>query len=177
VIVLLQTTVPLEGQFASFQSNPSALYLSLTSNIDKSVVSGAFVKALTPSFANSTILSVENSKYVVIEPVTSIKKTTDLSILYVVLFLLGILVFVKICYDVQTKKKWYKKSVLILQNVSKKIKKRRDQKHRIDNFKFLYEHNNTSQTVVTEKSIDHEEIFCSITDWNAYNENAKNQES
>jgi len=173
LIVLLQTTIPLEGQFASFKSNPSALYLSLTTNLENSVDSGAFVKSLPPSFANSTILSVENGKYVVISPPVPIKKTADLSILYIVLFLLGILVFVKIGYDVQTKKKWYKKSVLILQNVSKKIKKRHDQKNRIDNLKFLSEHNNSSQTFVTEKSIDHEEIFCSITDWNAYNENAK----
>jgi hypothetical protein len=152
--------------------------MSLTTNLENSVDSGAFVKALPPSFANSTVLSIENGKYVVIEPATSIKKTTDLSILYVVLFLLGILVFVKIGYDIQTKKQWYKKSVLILQNVSKKIKKRRDQQHRIDNLKYLSEHNKSSQTGVCnnhkEKLIDHTEIFCSISDWNKYNENVKN---
>jgi hypothetical protein len=140
------------------------------------VDSGAFVKALPPSFANYTVLSVENGKYVVIEPPTPIKKTDDLSILYVVLFLLGILVFVKIGYDVQTKKQWYKKSLLILQNVSKKIKKRRDQKHRIDNLKYLSEHNNPSQTADCnnneEELINHEEIFCSISDWNEYDESA-----
>ena len=170
VIVSLQTTIPLQGQYASFQSNPSALYLSLTTSLENSVDSGAFVKALPPSFANSTVLSVENGKYAVIEPATAIKKTIDLSILYVVLFLLGILVLVKIGYDVQTKKQWYKKSVLILKNVSKKIKKRRDQQHRIDNLKYLSGHNIPSHTADCN---NHEEIFCSISDWNEYNENVK----
>ena len=170
VIVSLQTTIPLQGQYASFQSNPSALYLSLTTSLENSVDSGAFVKALPPSFANSTVLSVENGKYVVIEPATAIQKTIDLSILYVVMFLLGILVLVKIGYDVQTKKQWYKKSVLILKNVSKKIKKRRDQQHRIDNLKYLSGHNIPSHTADCN---NHEEIFCSISDWNEYNENVK----
>ena len=175
VIVSLQTTIPLQGQYASFQSNPSALYLSLTTSLENSVDSGAFVKALPPSFANSTVLSVENGKYVVIEPATAIKKPVDLSILYVVLCLLGILVLVKIGYDVQTKKQWYKKSVLIVQNVSKKIKKRRDQQHRIDKLKYLSEHNIPSHNIPshTADCNNPEEIFCSISVWNEYDENVK----
>ena len=98
--------------------------------------------------------------------------------------------FVKIGYDVQTKKQWYKKSVLIVQNVSKKIKKRRDQQHRIDNLKYLSEHNNPSHNNPSHNNPshnnpshnnpshtadcnNHEEIFCSISDWNEYNENEK----
>jgi hypothetical protein len=152
IVVSLQTSIPLQGKFASFQSNPSALYLTLTTNLEYSVESGAFLQALPPSFENSTVLSVENGKYVVIEPPSDkspIKKTDDLSILYVVLFLLGILVFVKIGYDVQTKKQW--------------CKKRRDQKHIfIDNLKYLSEHNNP----IIDDCNNSEDFFCSISDCN-----------
>jgi|688.fasta_scaffold1771333_2 hypothetical protein len=54
--------------------------------------------------------------------------------------------------------------------ISKKIKKRRDQQHRIDNLKYLSEHNIPSHTADCN---NHEEIFCSISDWNEYNENVK----
>ena len=55
--------------------------------------------------------------------------------------------------------------------ISKKIKKRRDQQHRIDNLKYLSEHNIPSHTADCN---NHEEIFCSISDWNEYDENVKN---
>ena len=175
IIVSLQTTIPLQGQFAK---NPGALYLLLIANLEKSVDSGDFMKALPPSFANSTILSVENGKYVVIEPPTDKpgeSKTDFNSIIYIVLFLIGILALVKIAYDIQTQKQWYQKSLLFLKEESKKIKKRRDQKNRTthndilpDKLDYLYKYNNT-QTEAIE--YDPEEIFCSISDWDNYNDN------
>jgi hypothetical protein len=167
VIVSLQISIPLEGQFVH---NPGALYLSLIANLEKSVDSGNFMKALPPSFANSTILSVENGKYVVVEPPTDKPGTDVHSIIYIVLFLIGILALVKIAYDVQTQKQWYKKCLLFLQEESKK---RRVQKNRtayndisIDKLDYLYKFN--TQTEVIE--YDPEEIFCSISDWNKYND-------
>jgi hypothetical protein len=177
IIVSLQTTIPLQGQFAR---NPNALYLLLIANLEKSVESGDFMKALPPSFANSTILSVENGKYVVIEPPKDKPGTDVHSIIYIVLFLLGILVIVKIAYDVQTQKQWYRKSLLFLQEESKKLKKRRDRKHRlmyndisIDNLDYLYKFNN--QTETTENiDCDPEELFCSISDLNNYDDKLQN---
>lgn len=194
LIVSLQTNILLQGQYAGFQSNPSALYFSLTNNLYNYVDSGAFVKALYPSFENYTVLSVKNGKYVLIKPPeykSAGSKSGDLSILYVVLFLLGILVLVKIGYDVQTKKKWYNKSLFILQNAYTKIKKRRYQKHSfIDNLKYLYERNNPSVTQTGERDqeelfnsitnwddCDPEELFCSISDWNEYDESLNISES
>ena len=172
IIVSLQTTIPLQGQFAK---NPSALYLSLIANLEKSVDLGDFMKALPPSFANSTILSVENGKYVVIEPPMDKPGTDVHSIIYIVLFLLGILALVKIAYDVQTQKQWYQKSLLFLKEKSKKIKKRRDQKNRLmyndilpDKLDYLYKYNNTQTDAI---EYDPEEIFCSISDWDNYNDN------
>ena len=201
IIVSLQTTIPLQGQFVR---NPGALYLLLIANLEKSVDSGDFMKALPPSFANSTILSVENEKYVIIEPPTDKAKTDFNSIIYIVLFLLGILVIVKIAYDVQTQKQWYQKSLLFLhlctiktptlsavmceqggadcafemrngvKEESKKIKKRRDQKNRTtyndilpDKLDYLYKYNTQTEAI----DYDPEEIFCSISDWNNYNDN------
>ena len=208
IIVSLQTTIPLQGQIAK---NPSALYLSLIANLEKSVDSGDFMKALPPSFANSTILSVENGKYVVIEPPTDKpgeSKTDFNSIIYIVLFLLGILALVKIAYDIQTQKQWYQKSLLFLhlctiktptlsavmceqggadcafemrngvKEKSKKIKKRRDQKNHTthndilpDKLDYLYKYNNTQTDAI---EYDPEEIFCSISDWDNYNDGLKN---
>ena len=177
IIVSLQTTIPLQGQFVH---NPSALYLSLIANLEKSVDLGDFMKALPPSFANSTILSVENGKYVVIEPPMDKPGTDVHSIIYIVLFLLGILALVKIAYDVQTQKQWYQKSLLFLKEKSKKIKKRRDQKNRlmyndisIDKLDYLYKFNN--QTETTENiDCDPEELFCSISDLNNYDDKLQN---
>lgn len=133
------------------------------------------MKALPPSFANSTILSVENGKYVVIEPPMDKPGTDVHSIIYIVLFLLGILALVKIAYDVQTQKQWYQKSLLFLKEKSKKIKKRRDQKNRLmyndilpDKLDYLYKYNNTQTDAI---EYDPEEIFCSISDWDNYNDN------
>jgi len=170
IIVSLQTTIPLEGQF---DRNPGALYLSLIANLEKSVDSGDFMKALPPSFANSTILSVENGKYVVVEPPTDkpgTSKTDFNSIIYIVLFLIGILVIVKIAYDVETQKQWYKKCLFFLHEESKK---RRVQKNRTayndiptDKLDYLYKNNTQPEAI----ECDPEEIFCSISDWNNYND-------
>jgi len=174
IIVSLQTTIPLQGQFVR---NPGALYLSLIANLEKSVDSGDFMKALPPSFANSTILSVENGKYVIIEPPMDKPGTDVHSIIYIVLFLLGILALVKIAYDVQTQKQWYQKSLLFLQEESKKIKKRRDRKHRTthndilpDKLDYLYKFNNQTEAI----ECDPEELFCSISDLNNYDDKLQN---
>jgi hypothetical protein len=174
IIVSLQITIPLQGQFVR---NPNALYLSLIANLANSVDSGEFMKALPPSFANSTILSVENGKYVVIEP-SADKPGTDVnSIIYIVLFLLGILALVKIAYDVQTQKQWCRKSLLFLQEESKKLKKRRDRKHRLmyndistENLDYLYKFNNQTDAI----ECDPEELFCSISDLNNYDDGTNN---
>ena len=57
---------------------------------------------------------------------------------------------------------------------SKKIKKRRDQKNRTtyndilpDKLDYLYKYNTQTEAI----DYDPEEIFCSISDWNNYNDN------
>jgi hypothetical protein len=103
MIISLQTTIPLQGYFDSYQSNPSELYSTLTTNLANSVNTGAFIKALPPIFANSTVTSIENSNYVIILPPIDTqhesKKKVDLSIVYIVIFLLALLLTIKIAYD------------------------------------------------------------------------------
>jgi hypothetical protein len=119
--ISLQTNIPLQGKFASFINNPSALYSTITTNLVNSVNSGLFQNYLQTAsnslnitnFSNSTILSVETDKYVVIKIPDNNKtyknnnnNNTDFkSIIYVILFTLGISILLKISYDFQTKKK------------------------------------------------------------------------
>jgi hypothetical protein len=71
IIVTLKTTIPLQSQ-----RDPSSLYATLTSNLINSVNSGLFTTYLITAsntlgintFANVSILSVQNDDYVIKEP-------------------------------------------------------------------------------------------------------------
>jgi len=71
IIVTLKTTIPLQSQ-----RDPSSLYTTLTTNLINSVNSGLFTTYLITAsntlgintFANVSILSVENDDYVIKEP-------------------------------------------------------------------------------------------------------------
>jgi hypothetical protein len=71
IIVTLKTTIPLQSQ-----RDPSSLYATLTTNLINSVNSGLFTSYLITAsntlgintFANVSILSVENDDYVIKEP-------------------------------------------------------------------------------------------------------------
>jgi hypothetical protein len=101
--ISLQTSIPLQGYYQSYQVNPGQLYETLTTNLANSVNTGAFKNALPPIFANSTLTSIENSNYIIIHPPTETqvetKEKIDLSIIYIVIFLLGLLIMVKLAYD------------------------------------------------------------------------------
>jgi len=105
IMVLLQINIPLSGSFSQFKTNPEKLYTSLTTKLGNSVNSGNFtqyLQAISSNFTNTSILSVEYDKYVVINPDTDNKKTpkTDfLSIIYVILFSFGVVVIIKVGYD------------------------------------------------------------------------------
>jgi hypothetical protein len=107
IIVLLQTTIPLSGIFAEYKTNPTQLFSSLTAKMVSSVNSGDFAQYLqanSPSFANTTILSVENDNYVIVEPRPKKKddfKTDVLSIIYVILFSIGVVIVIKISYMIR----------------------------------------------------------------------------
>jgi len=107
IIVLLQTTIPLSGTFAEYKTNPTQLFSSLTAKISNSVSSGDFAQYLqanSPSFANITILSVENDNYVIVEPRPKKKddfKTDVLSIIYVILFSICVVIIIKIGYMIR----------------------------------------------------------------------------
>ena len=111
IIVLLQTTIPLSGTFAEYKTNPTQLFSSLTAKISNSVSSGDFAQYLqanSPSFANITILSVENDNYVIVEPRPKKKddfKTDVLSIIYVILFSIGVVIVIKIGYMIRKRLK------------------------------------------------------------------------
>ena len=129
--VSLQTNIPLQGKFASFIKNPAALYSTITTNLVNAVSSGLFQNYLQyeslnlniSSFKNSTILSVQTDHFIIKVPTNnkpSTNNTTDFkSILYVILFTLGIVILVKIVYDIQTKKNpfwWVKLRSVNLKN-------------------------------------------------------------
>jgi hypothetical protein len=117
--VSLQTNLPLQGKYSSFVTNPTALYSQITINLVNSVNSGLFTSYLQreslnlniSSFANSTILSVKSDNYVIQKPIPKGKirtynpDTDYKSIIYVILFSIGILILVKISYEYQTNKK------------------------------------------------------------------------
>ena len=116
--ISLQTNIPLQDKFASFINNPTTLYSTITTNLINSVNSGLFQNYLQTAsqnlnitnFANSTILSVQTDKYIIKVPDNNkIYKNNNnrdfKSIVYVILFTLGISILVKISYDFQTKKK------------------------------------------------------------------------
>jgi nitric oxide reductase large subunit len=119
IAVSLQTNIPLQGKFASFINNPSALYSKITKSLVNSVNSGLFQNYLQAesqnlnitSFTNSTILSVQSNKYIIKVPNNKTYKNNKnnnrniKSIIYVVIIITVILIFVKIIYDIQTKKK------------------------------------------------------------------------
>jgi hypothetical protein len=71
IIVTVKTTLPLLGQI-----NPKLLYSTITGNLVSSVNSGLFTTYLLiasnvlgiTSFANSSILSVQNDDYIIQEP-------------------------------------------------------------------------------------------------------------
>jgi hypothetical protein len=71
IIVTLKTTIPLQSQ-----RDPSSLYATLTTNLINSVNSGLFTTYLITasntlgitSFANVSILSVQNDDYIIKEP-------------------------------------------------------------------------------------------------------------
>lgn len=108
LVVSLQITIPVTGSFS-----PQALYSSLTTKMVASVSSGnftQFLKILSPSFTNITILSVENDKYIVITPDTNKKsdeKTDIMSIIYVILFSVGVVAVIKAVYMIRKKIKQY----------------------------------------------------------------------
>lgn len=114
--VSLQTNIPLQGKFASFIKKPAALYSTITTNLVNAVSSGLFQNYLQyeslnlniSNFKKSTILSVQTDHFIIKVPTNnkpSTNNTTDFkSILYVILFTLGIVILVKIVYDIQTKK-------------------------------------------------------------------------
>ena len=111
IIVLLQTTIQLSGIFAEYKTNPTQLFSSLTAKILNSVSSGDFAQYLqanSPSFANTTILSVENDNYVIVEPRPKKKddfKTDVISIIYVILFSIGVVIIIKIGYMIRKRLK------------------------------------------------------------------------
>jgi len=71
IIVTLKTTIPLQDE-----TDPNALYTTITTNLINSVNSGLFTTYLitasntlgTTSFANVSILSVQNDDYVIKQP-------------------------------------------------------------------------------------------------------------
>ena len=111
IIVLLQTTIPLSGTFAKYKTNPTQLFSALTAKMVSSVSSGDFaqyLQAKSPSFANTTILSVENDNYVIVEPRPKKKdnfKTDVLSIIYVILFSICVVIIIKIGYMIRKRLK------------------------------------------------------------------------
>ena len=114
IVVSLKTTIPLQGIFAVYTTNPSMLYSTLTTNLVNSVNSGVFTQYLqtsSPSFANSTVLSLENDKYIITDPNPDKKKNANVdfySIIYVALFSLVIMALVIIHYIFQRKQRPYK---------------------------------------------------------------------
>ena len=118
IAVSLQTNIPLQGKYSSFVNNPNALYSQITTNLVNSVKSGLFTSYLQAAsfnlnittFSNSTILSVKSDDYVIQEPTpkgeirTSNPDTDFKSIIYVILFTIGIAILLKISYNIQTKK-------------------------------------------------------------------------
>ena len=111
IVVLLQTTIPLSGKFAEYKTNPGRLYSTLTTKILNSVSSGDFAQYLqanSPSFANTTILSVENDNYVIVKPHPKKKedfKTDFLSIIYVIIFSICLVIIIKIGYMIRKRLK------------------------------------------------------------------------
>jgi hypothetical protein len=123
IIVLIQVNIPLQGQYLTFSKNPSTLYSLITSNLINSVNSGLFTVYLqaassafnSTNFANSTILSVQNDKFIIQNPKNDSLQNkirafnTDIeSILYVILFSsLIIIVFMIYFYFENIKQKIY----------------------------------------------------------------------
>jgi hypothetical protein len=111
IVVLLQTTIQLSGKFAEYKTNPGRLYSALTTKILNSVSSGDFAQYLqanSPSFANTTILSVENDNYVIVKPHPKKKedfKTDFLSIIYVIIFSICLVIIIKIGYMIRKRLK------------------------------------------------------------------------
>jgi hypothetical protein len=118
IAVSLQTNIPLQGKYSSFANNPNALYSQITTNLVNSVNSGLFTFYLQAeslnlnitTFSNSTLLSVKSDDYVIQQPTpkgeirTSNPDTDFKSIIYVILFTIGIAILLKISYNTQTKK-------------------------------------------------------------------------
>ena len=110
IIVLLQTTIPLSVTFAEYKTNPTQLFSALTDKMVSSVNSGDFAQYLqsnSPIFANTTILSVENYNYVIVDPHPKKDdfKTDVLSIIYVILFSIGVVIIIKIGYMIRKRLK------------------------------------------------------------------------
>jgi hypothetical protein len=111
IIVSLQTTIPLSGTFAEYKTNPTQLFSALTAKMVSSVSSGDFAQYLqanSPSFANTTILSVENDNYIIVEPRPKKKedfKTDVLSIIYVIIFSFCLVIIIKIGYMIRKRLK------------------------------------------------------------------------
>jgi len=111
IVVLLQTTIPLSGIFAEYKTNPTQLFSALTAKMVGSVNSGdysQYLQANSPSFANTTILSVENDNYVIVKPHPKKKddfKTDFISIIYVIIFSFCLVIIIKIGYMIRKRLK------------------------------------------------------------------------
>jgi hypothetical protein len=110
IIVTLKTTIPLQSQ-----RDPSSLYVTLTTNLINSVNSGLFTTYLITasntlgitSFANVSILSVQNDDYIIKEPSKPphIKETPKVYTTIYIIF--GVLLsFYLIMYFVWLRKKY-----------------------------------------------------------------------
>jgi hypothetical protein len=110
IIVTLKTTIPLQSQ-----RDPSSLYTTLTTNLINSVNSGLFTTYLITasntlgitSFANVSILSVQNDDYVIKEPYKPRIKEKEKPKIYTTIYIIfGVLLSVYlIMYFVWLRKK------------------------------------------------------------------------
>ena len=116
VIVKLQTSIPLQGPYNKYASNPSKLYDTITNKLIDSVKSGNFITQLqtlavnlnTSTFATATVSSLSNGDYQVIEQKQdSNKKQVESesaleSIISVIILTLIIFMLSYISYRIQT---------------------------------------------------------------------------
>jgi hypothetical protein len=111
IIVTLKTTIPLQNQ-----RDPSSLYATLTSNLINSVNSGLFTTYLITAsntlgintFANVSILSVQNDDYVIKEPYKPYIKEKETPKIYTTIYIIfGVLLSVYLLmYFVWLRKKY-----------------------------------------------------------------------
>ena len=127
IIVTVKTTLPLLGQ-----TNPKLLYSTITGNLVSSVNSGLFTTYLIiasnalgiTSFANSSILSVQNDDYIIQEPYNDYikdkkKDYTNYKIIYIIF---GVLLSVYlILYFIWFRKRYLNKIKRLRRLVEKMI--------------------------------------------------------